>query len=110
MLHIGLALPVTLNLPFARIVSADLNAAPDGSGDLSMTLTAGSQFAYAILWPHARPWHFARPQPAMRGLADVAQPAQILARALAASASMAVPVMAGIETSPQRSPHATLAA
>jgi hypothetical protein len=47
----------------------------------------------------------------MRGLADVTRPAQILARALAASASRAVPVMADdVETSPDRSPHATLAA
>ena len=109
-LHIGLALPVTLNLPFARIVSADVNAGPDGAGDLSLTLAGGDRFAYAILWPHARPWRFARAQPAMRGLADVAKPAQILARALAASAATSVPVLAGMQASPNRSPHATLAA
>lgn len=109
-LHIGLALPVTLNVPFARIVSADVKAAADGSGDLSLALAGRDRFAYFILWPHARPWHFSRAQPALRGLAHVGEPAQILARALAASADMAVPAMALAEASPARSPHATLAA
>jgi len=109
-LHIGLALPVTLNLPFARIASADLRAAPDGSGDLSIVLAGRDRFAYVVLWPHARPWRFAPAQPTLRGLADVARPAQVLARALAASAEMTAPVLAGGTASPARPQHATLAA
>lgn len=109
-MHIGVALQVTLNLPFARIASADVNEAADGSGDLSLTLAGRDRFGYAILWPHARPWHFAKSQPAMRGIADVSRPAQILSRALAASANRAVPAMALTEASTDRSPHATLAA
>lgn len=109
-LHIGVALPVTLNLPFARIASADVQEAPGGSGDLSLTLTGRDRFAYVILWPHARPWHFNRAQPAMRGLRDVATPAQVLARALAASAGTAIPVRLGVEASVNHATHATLAA
>jgi len=85
-LHIGLAFQVTLNLPLERVAAADVRAGAGGSGDLSLTLAGADRFAYVVLWPHARPWHFARAQPTMRGLADVAQPAQILARALGASA------------------------
>jgi len=96
-LHAGLALPVTLNLPFKSIAAADLRAAADGSGDLS-------------LWPHARPWRFSPAQPALRGLADIAKPAQVLARALAASVDQPAPVLAGVNTSPARPQHATLAA
>ena len=109
-MHIGLALPVTLNIPFARIAAADMSAAPDGSGDLSLSLAGRDRFAYFILWPHARPWRFAKAQPSMRGLRDVTRPAQVLGRALAAAADMTVPVIADRQTSPTHSPHATLAA
>lgn len=90
-LHIGLALPVTLNLPLSRVSAADLRTGADGSGDLSLTLSGADRFAYVVLWPHARPWRFAPAQPTMRGLRDAAQPAQVLARALGSSATMPVP-------------------
>ena len=109
-LHIGIALPVTLNLPFDRIVAADLRTAPDGAGDLSITLRQNDRFAYVVLWPHARPWRFSPAQPALRGLADVHKPAQVLARALAASAEMAAPALGRREASTARPHHATLTA
>ena len=81
-LHIGLALPVTLNLPLAQVASADVLAAADGSGDLSLTLSGHARFAYFVLWPHARPWRFSPAQPTMRGLADAREPATVLASIL----------------------------
>ncbi len=87
-LHIGLALPVTLNLPLARVSAVDVRAGEDGSGDLSLTLTGADRFAYVVLWPHARPWRFAPAQPTMRGLRDTARPAQTLANALGSSAAL----------------------
>jgi hypothetical protein len=89
-LHIGLALPVTLNLPLERVAAADLRAGPDGAGDLSLTLAGPDRFSYVVLWPHARPWRFSPAQPTMRGLANAAEPAQILAQALAPSANLAM--------------------
>ena len=89
-LHIGLALPVTLNLPLERVASADLRTAADGTGDVSLTLAGSDRFSYVVLWPHARPWRFSPAQPTMRGLANAAEPAQILAHALAPSATFAV--------------------
>lgn len=109
-LHIGLALPVTLNLPFARVAAADVKAAADGSGDLSLSLSGRDRFAYAVLWPHARPWRFTNPQPTLRCLADVQLAAQVLARALAAASGMAAPVMASDTHSPAMAQHATIAA
>lgn len=91
-LHIGLALPVTLNLPLERVSAADLRAGPDGHGDLSLTLTGADRFSYVVLWPHARPWRFAPAQPTMRGLANAAEPAQILAEILAGAAPVAAPI------------------
>ena len=103
-LHIGLALPVTLNLPLSRVSAADLRTGPDGSGDLSLTLSGADRFAYVVLWPHARPWRFAPAQPTMRGLRDAAQPAQVLSRALGSSAP--VPSSTESEYNPMQTPLA----
>ena len=93
LIRIGIALPMTINLPFARIDGAGMTEHADGAGDIPLALRKGDRVAYLVLWPHARPWHMARPQPMLRGLTDVAPAAQVLARALAASASTAVPVL-----------------
>ena len=92
-LKIGLALPVTINLPFARIESAGVKSRADGAGDISLELRGSDRLAYPVLWPHARPWRLARAEPTLRGLRDAGTPARILARALAASADMAAPVL-----------------
>jgi len=92
-LRTGLALPLTINIPFARIEAAAVAAKPDGSGDISVSLIGKDRLAYLVLWPHARPWRLARAEPSFRALADVQKVAQMLARALAASAEMPVPVL-----------------
>lgn len=99
-LHIGLALPVTLNLPLNRVSAADLRAGADGSGDLSLTLEGADRFAYVVLWPHARPWRFAPAQPTMRGLRDATAPAQVLSRTLGS------PVATESEYTPMQTPLA----
>ena len=113
-LHIGLGLPVTMNLPFSRIVSADLNGRADGSGDIAVALGKGDRLSWIVLWPHARPWRLASPEPTLRALPDVQRVGQMLARALAASADMAAPVLEGAPAqAPAPSgaaPHATMAA
>lgn len=105
-LHVGLALPVTLNLPLERVASADLRSASDGSGDLSLTLAGSDRFAYVVLWPHARPWRFSPAQPTMRGLANAAEPAQILADILGSAAPRAVPSWTETAYDPMQTPLA----
>ena len=82
-MRFGMAFPMAFNLPFRRIRSAGLRRYADGSGDIPLVLGEGDKLAYAVLWPHARPWRFSRPEPMLRGLADAQQVAEILARALA---------------------------
>lgn len=84
-MHVGIALPVTLNLPFTTMESAGLRMFADGSGDIPVRLSAGTRIAYLHLWPHARPWHVSAPQPMLRALARPAEVAGILADAFAAS-------------------------
>lgn len=93
-MRVGIALPITINLPFARVAAADLKRRVGGSGDIAMTLDGTTPIPFLALWPHARPWHLARAEPMLRGLREVQPVAQLLTRALAASAAMAVPPVA----------------
>ena len=96
-IRFGVALPMTVNLPFARIDGAGFRPARDGSGDIALQLTAGDKVAYLVLWPHARPWRLARPEPMLRALPDAAAVAQVLSRALAASADAPAPVIGQLQ-------------
>ena len=90
-IRLGLALPMTINLPFSRIDGAAFRPARDGIGDIVLQLAEGNKLAYLVLWPHARPWRLAKAEPMLRAIPDAEHVAQLLGRALAASANVAVP-------------------
>lgn len=94
-LRSGVALPVTFNLPFARIEAAALRRYADGTGDIPLKLAGHTRLAFAHLWPSARPWRINNPEPMLRALPDVDAFAQALSRALAAAHGMA-PATAGV--------------
>lgn len=83
-MRIGIALPMTLNIPFRLIGGASLKANADGTGDIPVAIAGRDRVAYLILWPHARPWRVARPEPMLRGVPDATRVADILAGALTA--------------------------
>jgi hypothetical protein len=82
-MHIGIALPMTINLPFRTIESAGLRTFANGVGDIPLTLLGSDRIAYLQLWPHARPWRFNRTEPMLRAIPNATQVAAILSRALA---------------------------
>lgn len=84
-MRIGIALPVTFNLPYKQIDGAALRPYEDGTGDIPLQLREGTRLAYLVLWPHARPWRFTRPEPMLRCVPNAAETAQLLSEALAAS-------------------------
>lgn len=84
-MRIGVALTMTVNLPFREIVSADRRPAPFGTGAIALTMKSQSRIGYLALWPHARPFRFQNPQPMLRGIKDADRVATILAHALVAS-------------------------
>jgi len=96
MMRVGIALPMTLNLPYSRIGSAGFRPVANGAGDISLAPLPGAGLSYPMLWPHARPWRMARPEPTLRAVPDAERVARLLARALAAEA--AVPVSPAVET------------
>lgn len=81
-MRFGVALPMTINLPFSKIESAELRIAPDGSGDIQLALVRGERIGYVILWPHARPFRFARVRPMLRCVPGVEPVARKLASAM----------------------------
>ena len=91
---VGLAVPMTINLPFRKIESVAMKPRPNGCGDITLTLYPTDRMAYFVLWPHARPWRMARGEPTFRAIPDAAHAAQVLARALAGSAGLPVPTIA----------------
>ena len=89
---VGVALPMTINIPFTAIESAAVKQHADGTEDIVLTLSPQHKIAWLALWPHARPWRINRAEPMLRAVPVTSGAAAIISRALAASAQM--PVMA----------------
>lgn len=86
-MRFGIALPITIQIAYPMIDAANMHAWADGGGDIALSLQSNQRIAYLVLWPHVRPWKLTKAQPTLRGIPDAAGVAQILGRALAASAS-----------------------
>lgn len=85
-MRFGVALPMTLNVPFAVIGNAALKTYSDGTGEIPLALTGGDRVSYVALWPHVRPWRTAKPEPMLRAVPNAASVAKTLAAALAEAA------------------------
>jgi hypothetical protein len=81
----GIALPMTLNLPFTKVHSASLRTHPDGTGEIALELMRGERIGYFLTWPHVRPFHFLQPQPSLRAIPGAQAAADTLEGALLAS-------------------------
>lgn len=84
-IRFGLALPMTVNLPYKVIGAVGLNARADGAGDIPLSIMTSDRIAYLVMWPHTRPWRFARPEPMLRSIPDVEAVGALLVQALQAS-------------------------
>ncbi len=82
----GVAVPVTLNLPYSRIDGASLREHADGSGDIAILPEAASRVSYILMWPMVKPWRWLRVQPVLRGIDDAQTVAQLLAEQLKVAA------------------------
>ena len=91
-MRIGAALNVTLNLPFRQIGNATLALRSNGTGTIALETMGDTQISYLVCWPHVRPWHFAKTQPALRAIPDAARVAKLLADA--AETRVSEPVVA----------------
>lgn len=65
-MRIGIVLTLTFNLPLKRLSNAGLQLTEGGFGDIPLALNGGDRIGWLNLWPHARPWHIAKPEPMLR--------------------------------------------
>lgn len=79
-MRIGSALPKTIDIPFGIIENADLDLGRNGTGNIALNVGRESKVAYALLWPHARPWHVRDPKPMLRAIPDAEHVAGLLAQ------------------------------
>ncbi len=77
-----MALPIFHNVPYKQIDKAALRTHADGTGEIAFKLVRGQRIAYLTLWPSARPFHWLRPEPALRCIRDVRGVGAIVTRAM----------------------------
>jgi Bacterial PH domain len=96
-MRFGVALPMTVNLPFSAIEKAALRPDARGGGDIAISTREGQRAQWAILWPHVRPWRFRSPEPMLRALPDAEKVSRIFANAYLAAVDGATanPVQSG---------------
>jgi len=109
-MQFGVALPVTLNIPFRIVANADVKLYADGTGEMPIAISGTDRVSYVLLWPHARPWRIARAEPMLRAVPDGQRVAGILARALAAASPFLQSSSASEVASPADSPRPIAAA
>lgn len=106
----GVALPMTVNLPFGTIKSVALKVHGDGTGEIPLTLSLRPRIPYLAWWPHTRPWRFENPEPMMRCVPEAERVAGILSQALHSANMVSTPSnpevsipMARLDIRPQES-------
>lgn len=80
-MRIGAALTMTLNLPYVCIGTGQVALRKSGLGTITFELIGDTRLSYMMTWPHVRPWHMTRTQPAFRAIPDAARVAHIFAEA-----------------------------
>jgi len=71
-IHHGIALQGTVDIPLRALRSVALRHRADGSGDVALEIRDGGGICFAKLWPHVRGTNLAKPAPMLRGLSDAA--------------------------------------
>jgi hypothetical protein len=74
-----------------KLANAMLATSANDHGTLAFEVKPGTKISYLMIWPHVRPWHLKRPQPALRCIPHAAQVAQLFAEA--AEARISEPVL-----------------
>lgn len=82
-LRIGIALPTCINIPLKIIDNAALKLHRDGTADMPLAIRGMARLGWLMLWPHARPWKVAVPEPMLRAVPEGEKVSALLARALA---------------------------
>ncbi|MEQ1718171.1 MAG: photosynthetic complex putative assembly protein PuhB [Hyphomicrobium sp.] len=75
----GVALPITVNIPFNEISAVNVKDYADATADIALSTSGPLRLAYLNLWPHARGWRFEQAEPTLRSVPDGGRIAALLA-------------------------------
>jgi hypothetical protein len=89
-MRFGIALPIAVNVPYAKVDGIAMHADADGTGNLAFDIGDKPNIGYFTMWPHARPLWWSRTQPMLRGVHDPQKVADIVRDAI--SRTIEVPV------------------
>lgn len=113
LMRIGVTLPMTINLPFAKITRVDLrlhgeenDSQPAATGDIPITLAASEKLSYVVMWPHVKPWSFSQTQAMLRAVPAARQVAEIIANAVAEANRVKLQNQSRAQFRPQPEPGA----
>jgi hypothetical protein len=81
-MRIGVAVPMSINVPFTIIAAADLRQRAD-CGDIVLQLSGPNRIAWLNLWPHVTWGQFSRPRPTLLSLTEAAKVASTLRETVA---------------------------
>ena len=88
--QVGVALPISFNIPYACIEAASLRPRRGGAGDIAISLLASKRLSYVALWPHVRGGHAGSgAEPVLRAVPDVQRIGRMLSRLLEGSVRQA---------------------
>jgi len=80
-MRFGVALSLTMNLPFTQLHAASLNRLGGKAGTIAIALHKGHRLSWLVQWPHVRGWRFAAPEPSLICLPEAETVSEILALA-----------------------------
>jgi len=80
--RVGVALPVTVNVPFRVIESAEFSRGSSGTGNIVLRIVPGQRLSWLVLWPHVHTWRLALPEAMLRAVPEVEAVAALLGEAL----------------------------
>lgn len=103
-MRIGAALTVTLNLPYRQIATARLDLRRGGTGTIALETLGDTRLSYLVCWPHVRPWHMKKTEPALRCIPDAERVARIVSQA--AEMRLSQPVLSRAPAAPSGMPAA----
>lgn len=69
-MQVGMALPMSINIPLRLVHEAGLKVFGDGTGVIKLGLDPSVRLAWLALYPHARLWRLKHPEPLLLGLSD----------------------------------------
>ncbi|OYQ34581.1 phosphonoacetate hydrolase [Niveispirillum lacus] len=86
-MRFGVALSMTLNLPFSQIDTVALGRLTGKAGTIAIALRKGHRLSWLVQWPHVRGWRFAAPEPSLICLPDAETVGAVLTLAYGRHAS-----------------------